>query len=45
MFLTTLPFDYAALLDPGDRIRTPVRRQGPARRRSASAPATCGKRS
>jgi hypothetical protein len=44
MFLSTLPFDYAALLDPGDRIRMPVRRQGPARRRSAGAPATSEKR-
>ncbi len=23
MLLTSLPFDYAKLLDPGDRVRTP----------------------
>jgi hypothetical protein len=26
MLLTTLPFDYATLLDPGDRLRTSRRK-------------------
>ena len=26
MFLATLPFDYATLLDPGDRVRKTRRR-------------------
>ncbi len=26
MLLTSLPFDYAKLLDPGDRVRTPRKR-------------------
>jgi hypothetical protein len=33
MFLTTLPFDYVALLDHGDRVRTPVRRRPGTRQR------------
>jgi hypothetical protein len=35
MFLTTLPFDYAVLLDPGDRVRTPARRRPGSRQRPA----------
>lgn len=36
MFLTTLPFDYAVLADPGDRVRTPARRRPSASRRPTS---------
>jgi len=36
MFLTTLPFDYATLLDPGDRVRTPTPRQIARRRQPAT---------
>ena len=36
MFLTTLPFDYAALLDPGDRVRTPPPSQIAKRRQRAT---------
>ncbi|HXG75518.1 MAG TPA: hypothetical protein VNJ53_03020 [Gaiellaceae bacterium] len=37
MFLTPLPFDYATLLDPGDRLRRTRRRGGTTRvRRGAS---------
>jgi hypothetical protein len=36
MFLTTLPFDYAALLDPGDRVRTPAPSQSARLRQRAT---------
>jgi hypothetical protein len=35
MFLTTLPFDYVTLLDPGDRVRMPARRRPGTRQRPA----------
>jgi hypothetical protein len=37
MLLTTLPFDYAKLLDPGDRLRTSRRKTSGTRVRRAAA--------
>jgi hypothetical protein len=36
MQLTTLPFDYATLLDPGDRLRTSRRKSAGIRVRRAA---------
>jgi hypothetical protein len=40
MFLAPLPYDYAALLDPGDRVRRTRKRSaaGSRVRRTTSAP-------
>jgi hypothetical protein len=37
MLLTTLPFDYATLLDPGDRLRTSRRKASGVRIRRTAA--------
>ncbi len=37
MLLTTLPFDYATFLDPGDRLRTSRRKTSGRRVRRDSA--------
>ncbi len=36
MFLASLPFDYAKLLDRGDRVRTAPKRTADSRRRHMS---------
>ncbi len=36
MFLTQLPFDYATLLDPGDRVRRTRKRASESRVRRAA---------
>jgi len=36
MFLTSLPFDYAKLIGPGDRVRTPRGRATGSRIRRAT---------
>jgi hypothetical protein len=37
MFLTSLPFDYAKLVDRGDRVRTTRKRSADSRLRRTSA--------
>ncbi|MDH4102140.1 MAG: hypothetical protein OEW52_07180 [Thermoleophilia bacterium] len=38
MFLTSLPFDYAKLVDCGDRVRTARKRNADSRLRRLSRP-------